>query len=185
MPKKVNNENIEGSNELEVDQIIEPTNEFDLSVLKSDFDKAEKQAKEAFQDDQIRKADSQEKTESTENFQEMEEMVQDFRELLVEILETVAIPVNKSFRKKDISQFDTKFIDKLVDKITKIIPKDKMDKVEQFIGITDKKSKAIVYFRIFRFISFVFKEVFTRIDEYQVYREAHPIAKEKQLLDKR
>ena len=184
MTKKVNNENIEGSNELEIDEIIEPTNEFDLSVLKSDFEKAEKQAKEAFQDNLIQKADSQEKTESTENIQETEEMVQDFKELLVEVLETVVIPVNKSFRKKDVSQFDAQFIDKLVDKITKIIPKDKMDKVEQYIGITDKKSKAIVYFRIFRFISFVFKEVFTRLDEYQVYREAHPKAKEKQLPDK-
>ena len=184
MPKKVNNENIEGSNELEVDEIIEPTNEFDLSVLKSDFEKAEKQAKEAFQDDLIRKADSQEKTEYTETVQDEQEKIQDFKETLIELLEMVLIPINKSFEKKDVSQFDAKFIDKLVDKIIKLVPKNKLQIVEQFLGAGNKANSSLQILRIFRFISFVFKESYTRFDEWQVYKETHSTGKEKQLLDK-
>lgn len=181
MPKKENSENLEGSKFLEVDQIIDPSDEFDLSVLKSDFENAEKEAKETIQENMIEKADFQK---DAENLQDEKEMIDDFKEMVIEILEMVFAPINRSFRKKDIDKLDNKFIEKFTDKLIRIIPKDKIDKMEAFIGISDKASKAKTYLRIVRFITFVFKEVFTRFDQYELYRETHETGKTKKLIDK-
>ncbi|GAH57645.1 unnamed protein product, partial [marine sediment metagenome] len=84
MSKKVSKEVIEGTKPLEIDEIIEPKDEFDLSALKSDIANAEKERQELIQEKLIKQADFQKES---ENFQEKTEKAQNFNEWLVEFLE--------------------------------------------------------------------------------------------------
>lgn len=181
MVRKDNSENIEPSEALEISEVIEPADNFDISVLKNDIENAEKEAKEAVQDRLIKQADFQKES---ENLQVETEKVQDFKETLTELLEMVFTPINKSFEKKDISKLDNEFIDKLIDKLMKLIPKEKLHIVEKFIGAGGNAGSSLQILRIFRFISFMFKEIYNRFDEWQVYSKAHDTGKQKKLMNK-
>lgn len=172
----------EKSDMIEVAEIIEPSeniasdNEFDLSVLKSDIENAEKEAKEAIQKKLIEQADFQK---DTENIQEEAETLESFEEILKEFLEFLFEFPNKYFEKKDISKLDTDFTNDFTDKLIAIIPKNQMEVVKKFIGAGSKAGAAKRLFRISRFIMFVSKELYKRYDEYTEWKKTHKTDKAK------
>jgi len=179
----------------EVDEVIEPSenipsdNEFDLSVLKKDLENAEKEAKEAVNRKLIEQANIQQDTENiqqdTENIQQETENIQTVNEALKEILEFGFSFVNRRFRKVDVSSFDNKFIDELIEKLMKLIPKDQVKNFHKVIGLTDKTNLSIQLLKIGKFIMFISQELMDRYDEYIVYRDINEMPKLKFQLHKK
>lgn len=162
MSKKEKVENIEPSNVVELSEIIVSDDEFDLTVLRSDIENAEKEAKNAINQEIIDKATFQQETEKT----------QTFKESIIEALEFLFSFVNRKLEKRDISKFDIKFIDELTEKILKLIPKDQLVNVEKFLGAGDKSKASVQIFRIVKLLMFISQEIYKRFDEYELYREA-------------
>lgn len=168
MPKKENTEVVDDNEPLEISEIIEPDNEFDLSVLKSDIENAEREAKELLQQELIDRADFQK---DSENFQEKNGEPQDFDDWLIEFLEFLFSFVNRSLEKLDVSKLDKEFITEFVENLRKILPKGYIDKIQSVLDTEGKVDSSKRLFRIAKFIMFISREIYKRYDEYSLYRE--------------
>ena len=170
MSRKDNKETENDSEVLEVSEIIEPSDEFDLSVLKSDINNAEKKLKDSINQRLIDQANEQK---DDENFQEKNEKIQSFDEVVVEFLEFLFSFVNRKLDKMDVSKFDNKFANDLVEKLMPVISKDQMNKLLEYVGAGNKFDSSKRLFRISKLLMFISQEIFSRYDEYNAYREAH------------
>lgn len=168
MSKKDKTEVVDDSEPLEVSEIIQPDGEFDLSVLKSDIENAEREAKDLLQQELIDKADFQR---DSENFQEKSEKSQEFDDWLIEFLEFLCSFVNRKLEKIDVSRLDKEFITGFVEKLRKILPKEYIDKIQTVLDTEGKIDSSKRLIRVAKFIMFVSQEVYKRIDEYALYRE--------------
>lgn len=170
MVKKENIDEIEPSNVVELSETIISDEQFDLTVLKSDIENAEREAKDAISQKIIDQANFQQETEIV---QQEAEKIQTFKESLNEALEFLFSFVNRKLEKMDVSKFDTKFIDEFVEKLLKTVPKDQMNVVEKFLGAGDKSKASVQIFRIVKLLMFLSQEVYKRFDEYELYRKTH------------
>ncbi|MHA1292222.1 MAG: hypothetical protein ACTSQJ_06090 [Promethearchaeota archaeon] len=170
MSKKEKIENLESNENIDLSETIDSVDEFDLSVLKSDIENAEREAKNAINQKIIDQANFQKET---ENVQQEIEKIQTFKESVMEALEFLFSFVNRKLEKMDVSKFDSEFIEQFTEKFLKIIPKDQMSNVEEFLGAGDKSKASLQIFRVVKFLMFLSKEIYKRIDEYAIYRETH------------
>jgi len=170
MVKTENNPNIQPTEVIEVPEIVVSNDQFDLTVLKTDLENAEREAKAAINQNIIDQANIQK---DAENLQKNIENFQSINEAFKELLEFGFSFLNKSLEKVDVSTFDSKFIDEFMERLMKVIPKDQVKNFQRIIGLTDKTNTSIQLLKIGKFLMFVIQELYTRFDEYRLYRKLH------------
>jgi len=170
MSKKVSKKEVEGAEPLEIDEIIEPKDEFDLSILQSDIAEAEKERQELIKQQIMDQANFQKES---ENFREKTEKAQSFNDWLVEFIEFLFSFVNRKLAKVDVSKFDNEFVSEFVDKLTGVVPKDRIREFEAIISVEGKMDSTKRLFRISKLIMFISQEIYERWDQYVMYRKVH------------
>jgi len=176
MVKKENIENTDVVIVSEVSENIADDNQFDLSVLKTDIEKAEKEAKEAIQQELINKANFQKESKILEV---QAESIQDFEEEFKDFLEFIFSFLNKYFEKIDVSKLDSEFTSEFTTKLFALIPKEQLDNVKKFIGAGNKTNASKNIFKVMKFIYFISQEIYKRFDEYKLYKKTHNVGKKK------
>lgn len=156
--------------------------EFDLSVLEADIKEAEKEAKDQYTQRLIEQANIQKEK---ENLPEAQETPQDFKENLRELLDFMFSFINDELQKYDVSSFDASFIDQFIEKLIDVFPKETMARLQNVIKIGNKSKAGIKLMKAFKFISFITKEAYKRVDEYRVFKKVHKVDEQQKLLEKR
>ena len=168
MVRKESLESLEGKEVVEITENGSNDNEFDLSVLKVDIENQEKEAQNLRNQELIKKADLQ-KTSETE--QESTEKIQDINEIFQEVMEFILEFVNKPLKKIGITTFDEKFIEKFIKRLMDVIPKDIVSKIKDSVNVSKSGKHGIRLIKVFKFITFITKEMSKRYDEYMVYTD--------------
>lgn len=174
----VRKEKLDDIGKKEAIELIETTpssDEFDLSVLESDIKDAEKEARDLRNQVLIKQADIQKGSETDEVDIEK---IQDFNEFLQEAVEFFLEFANKPLKKIGITPFKETFVKKFIKKLLDMLPTDYVSKIKASVEITDKTKKGFRLFKIFRFMTFITKELSKRYDEYQAYLETKDPEKE-------